>query len=951
MRRLSVPELRANAAKQHEDNGPASPAFSKIQHVAGFPNLIEPREHNPPDIYCRALSMLGNGFPTWIGYTPQLPEPYSKRSVEVGDVGYLNEWGNFVFVFNLFLPSNDPLNQMFTEGFPEGYFPLEPPTDNEILRIPDYFLPGSVIVSNGVDVTRVSESPPHLKFKSSEPEAVALSLPGGASREEFKGISRFQEYINTHAERWIQYFNNGKVPYRIPNGGIYIITGCDKAPSFSAAIFPRKGFLGSRCTSFEFSNNHMHCGPQERLHVYQRDGPKGQEYCLFIRGIKLALSDPEWNWQVNDIPPEDTPISSLPSKPPTSDNITPPKTDKKESIHQGSDVSNNELSRSTNRDGSNHSTDNDPDDSSTDSDDNESNKERQVRVRNYPFHPSDLILQVMFSKHPDARLALVDDYIWSRFANIGQDTGIRELSRAPLISRCMQSSFISDWGSLMEAIFKSHIIVETDEDIGVPPTSSKIQHVAGFPNLIEPRQHTASNIYCRTLLMSGNGFPLWIATRIELPQPYSKRTVEVGDVGYINDSGTFIFVFNLFHPSKDPLNQLFQMALPEGYVPLDPPTDNEILRIPEYFPPGSVIATNGVDVTRVSDSPLHLKFRSSEQEAVVLVLQNGASREDLKDISRLQGYLMTHAESWVRHLNNGRQLYSVPNGGLYVITGCDKAPTYSTAIFPYKHFLGSRHTSFEFSDNYMQPASKLGIVSYEGRSYGADIQEHCLFIRGIRIALSDLEWNVQIDEIHSDDTPVSQLPSTPPISDLVIPAKIDDEEPLQLEAGINNKEMNHSIDSDSVNSDIAQNNNVEVRNVFQNGPQLNLLSQQRPDAKLAFVDDYTWSRFAKTDEKVGHGKLSKAPLISRCMQSGFISDWGTLLEAMFKSCLIVETDGILNLQSNNLLLNSWFDKLRKRLRSRRSPPEPVWDTDIILDLVRQGESIRGPGEKFQINYS
>ncbi|KAH9481493.1 hypothetical protein JR316_0006020 [Psilocybe cubensis] len=411
---------------------------------------------------------------------------------------------------------------------------------------------------------------------------------------------------------------------------------------------------------------------------------------------------------------------------------------------------------------------------------------------------------------------------------------------------------------------------------------------------------------------------------MQLPHPYSKRIVEIGDVGFINDSGTFIFVFNLFLPRNDPLNQLFPNKLPEGYFPLDPPTDNEILKIPDYFAPGSVIASNGVDVTRVSESPLyvwncisllnadncdsHLKFKSSEPEAVAVVLPDGASREDFKGMSRLQEHLNTHAERWMQYLNNGRHSYSVPNGGLYVVTGYDKAPSHSTALFPHKRFLGSRHVSFEFSNDYMQCASKSGIVSYEGRSYGGvDLQERCLFIRGIRIALSDLEWNVQIDEIDSDNTPVSQLPSTPPISDLVLPAKIDDEEPLQLEAEINNKEINHGIDSDSVNSDITQNNNVEVRNYPFHPSDLILqyMFSRRPDAKLAFVDDYTWSRFAKTDEKVGHGKLSKAPLISRCMQSGFISDWGTLLEAMFKSCLIVETDGILTLnpkQSNNFFL-------------------------------------------------
>uniref|UniRef100_A0A8H7XYF9 Uncharacterized protein n=1 Tax=Psilocybe cubensis TaxID=181762 RepID=A0A8H7XYF9_PSICU len=433
-----------------------------------------------------------------------------------------------------------------------------------------------------------------------------------------------------------------------------------------------------------------------------------------------------------------------------------------------------------------------------------------------------------------------------------------------------------------------------------------------------------------------------------MPQPYSKRTVEVGDVGYLNDSGNFVFSFNLFLPGNDPLNQLFRKGLPEGYIPLDPPTNNEILKISDYFAPGSVIASNGVDVTRVSESPLHLKFRSSEPEAVALVLPDGASREDFKGLSRLQEYLKTHAESWIQYLSNGT-LYSVPNGGLYVITGCDKAPTCSTAVFPYKHFLGSRHTSFEFAKGYMQPASRLGIDSYEGRDHGRDVQEHCLFVRGIRIALSDPEWNIQIDEGLSEDTPISPLPLTPPISDQVLPAKIDVEEPLQLETRINN-----TCSTDTIDSDISQENEVQVcKYPFHPSDLiLQIMLSTHPDTKLALVDDYTWSQFAKISQKVGLHEPARAPLVSRCKQNSFISDWGILLDAIFKSHVVVETDGILNLipkQSKNFSMTIWFDSLRKQLRSRQSSPEPVWATALVVDLVRQGESIRGPGQKFVIN--
>lgn len=112
-------------------------------------------------IYSRALFSAGYGYPMWyprIG--PDLPSPYEKRGICIGDVGILSTVdGQFCLSFNMFLPHDDPLNSLAVLSPPPGYVPLSPPSESEIVSMPDYFLPGSVVASKGTEITRVSETP------------------------------------------------------------------------------------------------------------------------------------------------------------------------------------------------------------------------------------------------------------------------------------------------------------------------------------------------------------------------------------------------------------------------------------------------------------------------------------------------------------------------------------------------------------------------------------------------------------------------------------------------------------------------------------------------------------------------------------------------------------------------------------------------------------------------
>ncbi|KAH9482321.1 hypothetical protein JR316_0004419 [Psilocybe cubensis] len=450
--------------------------------------------------------------------------------------------------------------------------------------------------------------------------------------------------------------------------------------------------------------------------------------------------------------------------------------------------------------------------------------------------------------------------------------------------------------------------------------------------------------------MAGNGFPFWPGSTPILPEPYNRRTIELGDVGYLNQMGNFEFAFNLFLPSDDPLNQFNRKKLPEGYVPLDPPCESEISRIPGYYPPGSVIATKGVDVHRLGENPLHLKFTSSEPEVAVVVLPDGARREDLAT-SRVQEYLKKHAANWIQFFSDADLFRAIPNGGIYVITGFDKAVSYSASTFPGRGFVGNRQISFEYEKKFWYLDRKTGISTYNWKTSERHTKERCLFLRGIRIGLSHPEWNLRIDEVHPDSTPVSVLPQAPPISDQILPAK-QDGKPIQPGSDNHSKgldidspdEENQDTDShdgeqqdtnshDEENQDTDSHDGKQQDTDSHNGKQQDtdshdeenqdidshdeenedsdsdaeenqnpvvdpivtvrniMLSQgslyQYPDANVALVDDYIWSNM------IEHSEKSDDPLTFKCSQGAFVADWGSLLENIFKSHEIVEKDGVL----------------------------------------------------------
>lgn len=80
-----------------------------------------------PVVYCSELRHLGHGLPVYE------PNPSGYDCVRVGDVGYVDKFGYFERVFNIFYPDDDPINARY--GVPDGFTAVTDPKYREVRRL------------------------------------------------------------------------------------------------------------------------------------------------------------------------------------------------------------------------------------------------------------------------------------------------------------------------------------------------------------------------------------------------------------------------------------------------------------------------------------------------------------------------------------------------------------------------------------------------------------------------------------------------------------------------------------------------------------------------------------------------------------------------------------------------------------------------------------------------
>lgn len=83
-----------------------------------------------------------------------------------------------------------------------------------------------------------------------------------------------------------------------------------------------------------------------------------------------------------------------------------------------------------------------------------------------------------------------------------------------------------------------------------------------------------------------------------LPLEYRRVGISIGDVGIINPSGEFSFLFNLFLPADHPINR---GKVPEPFSPLDPSEVEDDIEQDIAFGPNSYLASSSLHKTGGTD--------------------------------------------------------------------------------------------------------------------------------------------------------------------------------------------------------------------------------------------------------------------------------------------------------------------------------------------------------------
>ncbi|KIK52198.1 hypothetical protein GYMLUDRAFT_180392, partial [Collybiopsis luxurians FD-317 M1] len=188
------------------------------------------------------------GYPLWnprpVGW--QIPDAYRASGVSIGDIGIMNEFGEFDYLFNIGLPANDPVN---SRRVPPDFIPLPGVRDNLAVtgseQDPD-LRPGSYIASNHAyfrtqhiaGYPQIPQAPKEvgagLKFTTSASAGALLVLPEGGTSYDHPAPTMFLEHATRCAASWFNFIN--QILRRGVNE-IYLVTGCDKTRAWGVACF------------------------------------------------------------------------------------------------------------------------------------------------------------------------------------------------------------------------------------------------------------------------------------------------------------------------------------------------------------------------------------------------------------------------------------------------------------------------------------------------------------------------------------------------------------------------------------------------------------------------------------------------------------------------------------------------------------------------------------------
>ncbi|KIM37486.1 hypothetical protein M413DRAFT_448532 [Hebeloma cylindrosporum] len=452
----------------------------------------------------------------------------------------------------------------------------------------------------------------------------------------------------------------------------------------------------------------------------------------------------------------------------------------------------------------------------------------------------------------------------------------------------------------------------------VSTDSCAFNHFPGFPRFVRNIRHfVAHQSYAHSLFAAGHGYPMYDTGTVSIvPKDYHSRGISIGDVGMLSDDGEFLFAFNIFLPSDHPYNE---GKTPDSFAPLEPLDESEIHTMDEYFPRGAVIASKGIEITRHSENPLHLSFRSSERIGGLLVLPEGATRQDVST-DRIHKYIARNGQEWAYFFSQARWHPAI-NGSTYVVTGLDKTTDCSTMAFQVQ-LSESPRIRATYDRKALVAPDDISAVRNPIKPKIATTppsRNLCVFLRGIRIGVGRAEWIENADGQPNNEEYATLYTELyyPPSWANIIKAKIA----LYLGFGRIGDRPSFSYFAHPFHpSDII-------------GP---MMLSLRPDAPLVLIDDLI-GFIDPNQTPLRKGPLEpRAPLTLSCSKGASFKDFRMMIEELFEFYDVVEQEGVLRLERNS---KTSMEKVsgRRNIRHFFRPIYRNWASRGFTELVRKSQ--------------
>ncbi|KAF8546730.1 hypothetical protein OG21DRAFT_1379715, partial [Imleria badia] len=176
-------------------------------------------------------------------------------------------------------------------------------------------------------------------------------------------------------------------------------------------------------------------------------------------------------------------------------------------------------------------------------------------------------------------------------------------------------------------------------------------------------------------------YPLWFPEpSTSLPLSYQQDGHQIGNVGVVDQKGSFDVLFNICYPSKHALHQCHHMILADfKFDPIALDIDVEVDVRSNANPPSHIIISSGVTQVPSQSSPKYVND-SGLGNGAILILPHGATCHDLRSKERFHTIAMECALKWYEITRNhyGENMSTCL---LYLITGFYKVCSWSLASF------------------------------------------------------------------------------------------------------------------------------------------------------------------------------------------------------------------------------------------------------------------------------